>query len=117
MIRFNQMNRKCLLSFTLLLAMLPLPAAAQDQEDRGRNVMIGTGVQWIPAYPGADSNRITFLPLVDTWRVGEAMTPESPDEAFGFAVLGERTSSISMGPALTFAPGRKAEDLPITDCP
>lgn len=112
MIRFDQMIRTCLLSLTLLLAMLPLPAAAQDQESSGRNVMIGTGVQWVPVYPGADSNRIAFLPLVDTWRVGEPMTPESPDEAFGFAVLGERNKGIAVGPALTFAPGRMAEDLP-----
>jgi len=112
MIRFDQMIRTCLLSLTLLLAMLPLPSAAQDQESSGRNVMIGTGVQWVPVYPGADANRITFLPLVDTWRVGEPMTPESPDEAFGFAVLGERNKGIAVGPALTFAPGRKAEDLP-----
>ena len=115
MIRVRQMTGTHLshaMLLATLLAMLPLPAAAQDQEKSGRNVMVGTGVQWVPVHPGADSSRIAFLPLVDTWRVGDAMTPESPDEAFGFAVLGERTGGISVGPALTFAQGREAEDLP-----
>lgn len=111
MISFTQMTARPLFLPAAMLALLPLPATAQE-ESPGRNVMIGTGVQWIPSFPGADSSRVTFLPLVDTWRVGEAMTPESPDEAFGFAVLGKRNKSFSAGPALTFAPTRSADDLP-----
>ena len=109
----NLMTRKALLP-ALLIAAFAGPAAAQEQaqESGGRNVMIGTGVQWIPTFPGADSSRVTFLPLVDTWRVGEPMTPESPDEAFGFAVIGKRNSGVSLGPALTFAPTRNADDVP-----
>lgn len=95
-----------------LLALASHPAAAQERQAARRNVMIGTGVQLIPSFPGADSTRVTFLPLVDTWREGEAMTPESPDEAFGFALLGNRDKGISIGPAFTFAPGRSAKDLP-----
>lgn len=110
MISFKQMTVRLLFPPVTMLALFPLPAAAQE-ESGGRNVMIGTGVQWIPSFPGADSNRVTFLPLVDTWRVGEAMTPESPDEAFGFAVLGKRNKGISVGPAMTFAPTRSADDL------
>lgn len=95
-----------------LLVLGACPAFAQEQQGAGRNVMIGAGVQLIPTYPGADSTRVTFLPLVETWRVGEAITTESPDEAFGFAVLGKRDKGFSVGPAFNFAPGRNAEDLP-----
>lgn len=111
MISFPQMTARVLLAAAALLALLPMPVQAQE-ESGGRNVMIGTGVQWIPTFPGADTSRIAFLPLVDTWRVGAPMTPESPDEAFGFAVLGERNAGLSFGPALTFAPTRSADDLP-----
>lgn len=95
----------------LMLSLAP-PAAAQEQESRGRNIMIGTGIQSIPRYPGADSSKATFLPLVDTWREGQAMTVESPDEAFGFAVLGQRNRGVAVGPAMTFAASRAADDLP-----
>ncbi len=111
MISFPQMTARVLLAAAALLALLPMPVQAQE-ESGGRNVMIGTGVQWIPTFPGADTSRIAFLPLVDTWRVGAPMTPESPDEAFGFAVLGERNAGLSFGPPLTFAPTRSADDLP-----
>lgn len=90
-----------------------VPAAAEDGDGSGaRRVMIGTGVQSIPAFPGAGDNRVTFLPLVDTWREGEPMTVESPDEAFGFAVIGSAKGPFAVGPALTFAPTRAADDLP-----
>ncbi len=110
MISFTRLTAQ-LLPAAAVLALLPLPAAAQE-ESGGRNMMVGTGVQWIPSYPGADSSRITFLPLVDSWRVGEAITPESPDEAFGRALLGKRSKGISVGPTLSFAPTRSADDLP-----
>lgn len=116
MTSFKQMTARLALLPTAALALLPIPAAAQE-ESGGRNVMIGTGVQWIPSFPGADSSRVTFLPLVDTWRAGEPMTPESPDEAFGFAVLGKRNQGVSVGPALTFAPTRSTDDLPGLPCP
>ena len=73
--------------------------------------MVGAGSQAVPSYPGADDTRITFLPLVDTWREGGPMAVESPDEAFGFALLGER-GHTSIGPALGFAPTRSAESIP-----
>jgi MipA family protein len=106
------MLKQTMISASVLLAALPLPATAQDQEGGGRNIMIGVGVQSIPRYPGADESRVTFLPLVDTWREGGPMTVESPDEAFGFAVWGSRNRGISVGPALTFAPSREENDVP-----
>lgn len=90
------------------MATFARPAAADDLRS-GRNVMIGTGLQAIPAHPGAGHGTITFLPLVDTWRTGAAMTVESPDEAFGFAVIGHRNHGFAAGPALTFSPTRKAD--------
>lgn len=97
----------------ILLAMaclMPVGIAAA-QEAGQRQVMIGTGLQSIPTYPGADGNRITFLPLFDSWREGEPMPVESPDEAFGFAVAGSR-GRFALGPAVTFAQTRAADDIP-----
>lgn len=74
--------------------------------------MVGAGVQTIPAFPGAGENRITFLPLVDTWREGEARPVESPDESIAFAVIGSSADGFALGPAVTFAPTRSAGDLP-----
>lgn len=92
------------------MAAFARPAAADDMLN-GRNVMIGTGLQAIPAYPGAGHGTITFLPLIDTWKNGAAMTVESPDEAFGFAVIGHRNHGFAAGPALTVSPTRKADPV------
>lgn len=74
--------------------------------------MVGMGVQTIPRYPGADSQRFTILPNFDSWRVGEPMVVETPDEAIGFAVIGRRGRGVAIGPALAIAPTRDADDLP-----
>ena len=95
---------------TLLLAFGAIaPALAQDKPPR--RVMIGAGVQTVPTYPGADSNSLAFLPLFDSWREGGPMPVESPDEAFGFALLGKR-SGWAAGPAVSIAPTRSADALP-----
>jgi len=94
------------------LAFLPLAASANEPASEGRNVLIGMGVQTIPRYPGANTNRTTVLPEVDTWRSGEPMGVESPDEAISFALAGRRGSGLSAGPAFTFAPTRDADDIP-----
>lgn len=94
-----------------LIAALALSGPALAEDKPPRRVMIGTGVQSIPSYPGADEQRLTFLPLVDTWREGGPMPVESPDEAFGFAVLGKR-GGWAAGPAVSFAATRSADALP-----
>lgn len=94
---------------TAIALLLPVPAMAD--ETPGRRIMIGTGVQTVPRYPGADSNQTGFLPLVDTWREGEQIPVETPDEAFGSALIGSR-SGTSIGPAIGFAEGRSVADLP-----
>ncbi len=96
-----------ILSAAALLA--PIPALAEEAP--GRRIMIGTGVQTLPRYPGADGNQATFLPLFDTWREGEQIPVESPDEAFGSALIGSR-SGTSIGPAIGFAESRAADDVP-----
>lgn len=94
------------------LIAVPVPAEAQTDGASGRKVMIGVGIQAKPRYPGADSGRIAFLPLVDVWRNGEPMTAESPDEAAGFALVGKRSGRFAAGPAIGFAPTRAASDVP-----
>ena len=94
------------------LAAAPLPAAAQNQPSGDRRVMVGAGIQSKPTYPGADSSRITFLPVVDVWRDGQPMVVESPDQSFGITLIGKRGGRFAAGPALGFAPTRSADDLP-----
>lgn len=94
---------------TTIAVLISAPAQAEDAP--GRRVMVGTGVQTVPRYPGADGNQAAFLPLFDTWRVGEPIPVESPDEAFGAALIGGR-SGTAIGPAFTLAEGRAADDIP-----
>lgn len=114
-VRFASMTGKAqkfsVLAAAVLIA-VPVCAQAQKDETIGRRVMVGAGIQAKPRYPGADSDRITFLPLVDVWRNGEPMTIESPDEANGFALIGKRNGRFAAGPAIAFAPTRAASDLP-----
>lgn len=93
-------------------AAIAMPAAAQDTQTSGRNVVIGAGIEVVPKYPGASSGRIGVLPLFDTWRADTPRPAESPDESIGFALLGERSRGLSVGPSFTFTPGRSADDLP-----
>ena len=110
--RFLGMTRLLLIILASTTASLATPAAAQDAQGSGRNVVIGAGIEVVPKYPGASSGRIGVLPLFDTWRADAPRPAESPDESIGFALLGERGSGLSAGPSFTFAPGRSAEDLP-----
>lgn len=95
--------------FSALALLTATPALAEEAP--GRRVMIGTGVQTVPRYPGADGNQAAFLPLFDTWLEGETIPVESPDEAFGGALIGSR-SGTAIGPAIAFAEGRAADDIP-----
>jgi MipA family protein len=97
---------------TSALAITAMPAAAQDAESGGRNVVIGAGIQIEPKFPGASSGKIGVLPLFDTWRADVPQPAEAPDESIGFALIGERGRGLSLGPSFTFASGRSADDLP-----
>ena len=106
------MTRPLLAFLASSCATIAMPAAAQDAQTSGRNVVIGAGIEVVPKYPGASSGRIDVLPLFDTWRAGSPRPAESPDESIGFALLGDRGSCLSVGPSFTFTPGRSAQDLP-----
>ena len=104
--------RKIAIFIAVAGAAFPLAVAAQDEPAGGRKIMVGAGIQSKPSYPGADSNRISFLPLVDVWRAGEPMPVESPDEAIGPALIGKRSGRFAAGPAVAFASTRAANDIP-----
>ena len=110
--RLFPVTRPLLVFLASSCAIMAMPAAAQDAQTSGRNVVIGAGIEVVPKYPGASSGRIGVLPFIDTWRAGVPRPAESPDESIGFALLGERGSGLSAGPSFTFTPGRSAEDLP-----
>jgi outer membrane protein len=91
---------------------LAVPAWAEDGPAKpGRRIMVGAGGQTVPRYPGADDSRIGFLPSFDTWKDGEPIPVESPDEGIGFAVIGSR-DGIAAGPAMVIAATRSTDDLP-----
>ncbi len=110
--RLHGMTKLLLVTLAGTCTALAMPAAAQEAQTSGRNVVIGAGIEVVPKYPGASSGRIGVLPLFDTWRAGAPQPAESPDESIGFALLGERGSALSAGPSFTFASGRSAKDLP-----
>lgn len=113
--RFTNMTGEARKFAGLVVAALiavPVPAEAQTDGSSGRMVMVGVGIQAKPRYPGADSDRIAFLPLVDVWRNGEPVTAKSPDEAAGFALVGKRSGRFAAGPVIGFAPTRAASDVP-----
>jgi MipA family protein len=85
------------------------PDPASDRP--ARRIMLGTGIQATPSYPGASSNSAGFLPLFDSWKEGEPIPVESPDEGFGFPVVGKR-GGLAAGPAMAIAETRAASDVP-----
>ncbi len=85
------------------------PAAAVERP--ARRIMLGTGVQITPSYPGASTTSAGFLPLFDSWKAGEQLPVESPDEAFGFALAGKR-GGFAAGPAMAIAQTRAADAVP-----
>lgn len=88
------------------------PGVAQSGDTRpARRIMLGGGIQTVATYPGASGNKAAFLPFVDTWREGGQFPVESPDEANGFAVLGQR-GGTAFGPAISFADQRAADAVP-----
>lgn len=113
---YPAMPQPRLVALSAALAVSPplaaAPAQAQEEPDAQRNVLIGAGIEVVPKYPGADSGRIGFLPVFDTWRSDAPQPAESPDESIGFAVAGQRGSGLSAGPSFTFTSGRSTDDLP-----
>lgn len=95
-----------LLPFALLLAAVD----AQAQDEGGRLLSLGGGVQVSPLYPGADEVGLVPLPYVDLRREGAPLTFEAPDEGFGFGIVGH-DGGFEIGPALSFQGARDEDDV------
>jgi MipA family protein len=92
-----------------LLTLSAVPAAAQDDDDRGHTITLGGGAQTYPKYPGADSYGLNFLPIFGWRREGAPMPFEAPDDGAGFGIL-PNESAFNFGPTLEFQNKRQEED-------
>lgn len=105
-------SRPGLIAALAVPALVIAPAAAAEEGDKpARMVMIGTGPQLAPDYPGAASSGIGPFPVVNIWRENEPFPVETPDEAKGIKLVGLR-KSVAAGIAFAIAPRRKAADAP-----
>jgi outer membrane scaffolding protein for murein synthesis (MipA/OmpV family) len=97
------------LSLAALGAVLLLPAFSPCEAKEPRRTRIGLGVQFVPAYPGADDLRA--LPLFDLARTrgDKEFAFEAPDDAFGFSVI--RNGPLRLGPSLNVRGSRTADDV------
>lgn len=84
------------------------PAAAQDSDDKGWTIEIGPGAYFRPKFPGAKDLELRPWPVIDVYRTKRGPTFETPDEGFGFGIVGD--DSFRIGPTLQLSPGRDEED-------
>ena len=109
-------SRSTIAAAAFLSLFAAAPAFAQDEaavvedEERGRIVTIGGGVQYYPRFPGDDDLGLNPMPVIGVRRVGEPITFEAPDEGWGFGLLGS-DSAINVGPAIQFQGKRREEDV------
>jgi hypothetical protein len=81
-------SRPGLIAALAVPALVIAPAAAAEEGDKpARMVMIGTGPQLAPDYPGAASSGIGPFPVVNIWRENEPFPVETPDEAKGIKLI------------------------------
>ena len=83
------------------------PARAQDA-DEGWTVAIGPGVSFQPEFPGAKDLQLRPWPLIDIYRTEEGPSFETPDEGFGFGIVG--SEKLRIGPTIQIQSGREEED-------
>ncbi|MBA3677727.1 MAG: MipA/OmpV family protein [Sphingosinicella sp.] len=102
----TRLLRPAALAATLFLA--SGPAAAQDKEAKGWTVEIGPGGYFKPQFPGAKDLKLRPWPVIDVYRTERGPSFETPDEGFGFSIIGN--DSFRVGPALQFDGGRNEED-------
>lgn len=89
----------------------PQPARAQTQPENDRQILtVGGGVQFLPAYPGAEEVTIQPLFTGGLRREGEPIPARSPDDGFAFSFTG-RGGAIELGPVLHFQNERREEDV------
>ena len=94
--------------FAVAAAAVAAPALAQDEAPAGWTVSIGPGAAYVPTFPGSDEMEIRFWPLIDVRRTGTEAEFETPDDSFGFGIVGNR--SFRAGPSLNIQSGRQEED-------
>lgn len=96
-----------LLRFAVPMALL-LPAAPAVAQEEGWIVDAGPGIAFRPAFPGADKLEPQPWPLIDVYRPGRGPAFETPDQSFGFGIVGG--DRLRIGPALRIDGGRDEED-------
>jgi outer membrane protein len=108
---FHRAPRLAALTGAAILSLVALsPAAAQDGGSRGWLVTIGAGPQVGPKYPGADSYGFSPMPIFGLRRPGDPLPVASPDQSFGFGLLG-RDSVVDLGPVVHFIRKRDPADV------
>lgn len=95
-------------SFAAALLFGAAPALAQDDAPAGWTISLGPGVAYVPTFPGSDEMELRFWPLVDVRRTGTEAQFETPDDSFGFGIIGNR--SLRVGPSFNIQNGRDEED-------
>lgn len=84
-----------------------VPTLAQDNSP-GWTISIGPGVYFRPEFPGARDLELRPWPVIDIRRAGTDPLFETPDEGFGFGIVGDEDFRI--GPAFQIEHGRDEED-------
>jgi outer membrane scaffolding protein for murein synthesis (MipA/OmpV family) len=64
-----------------------------------------------PKYPGADSYRVSPLPIGGVRRAGTSIPSFAPDDAIGFKLFGDNDTGASFGPAVRLIGKRKLSDV------
>lgn len=92
-----------------VLALMPLPAEAQDDEESAPETRVTLGPRLMPSFPGADSVRLR--PYVDvSRRRGDQSFPfKAPDENPSRAIYDR--DGLSFGPVLGFVGARSRDDV------
>jgi MipA family protein len=89
----------------LPLALIALPAHAQEQDDRPWRYRFALGPQVTPSYPGADTVRLSPLIDVDRARGDDPFPFEAADDSFGFPVV--HAGGFEFGPSANLQGNRR----------
>lgn len=92
-----------------VLALIPIPAEAQDDDEGAREIRVTLGPRLIPSFPGA--REVRLRPYVDlSRRRGDQSFPfRAPDENPSKAIYNR--GGLAFGPALGFVGNRSRGDV------
>lgn len=102
------MTHKSFLRFALPAALFLPAAPALAQDSGGWTVEVGPGIYFRPTFPGADELELRPWPVIDVYRTDRGPSFETPDEGFGFGVVGD--DRFRIGPTVQIQHGRDEED-------